>query len=444
MSGTLINLKLAIALIASGAISLVVAISPRVGKWEAIALGFSGTTSITSALYFGKTATSKQWELALDESINGVVLGSVSAIASLKIPQKSQKFSQQASRVVLKNLPEPLAGITQQVDSRELFQKFLKFPHNRIVGPTGSGKTFLLCALLTQWLKDNSDGIITICDINYGKPDRVTGEIFDWLSMPLAAIKYSESEISHALENEVQILTQRKEVCRQAAINKERAPKLQPRLFIVSELDGTAKSLNDGKGKRGEFSQKLLEILKQGNGYNMKLILEGQSLAVEESDLSEASRSQVAIAMLGADTYNAKKAGQFSTPNVDELVIKSSQLKSQKKRPCIIQLGDGLPQTIVVPDLSAQRRTQIEYCPDPNSPAGKWKTIRESIPDLEEKLTAITQQLASGELVAPQGSGGPVKAFVLPAMGLRSTDLSSEVWHKHGKLFWNQIKEKYQ
>lgn len=440
MSGTLINLKLAIALITSGTISLTVAMSPRVGKVEAIALGLSGTASIMKALYSGRTANSKEWENAIDSSINEVVLGGIGAIATLKIPQKSKRIA----KVALKNLPEPLSHVTKQVNSREVFQKFLKFPHNRIVGPTGSGKTFLLCALLVQWLQNNPDGIVTIADINYGKPDRTTGEVFDWLGMPLQAVKFNESDIFQTLENEVRVLSERKELCRLAAINKERVPKLQPRLFIVSEWDGTAKSLNNGKGKDGKFSQAALEIFKQGNGYNMKVIVEGQSLSVGESDLSQSSRSQTAIAMLGTDCYDTRRVAEFGTPNTDELITQSSQLKKQKKRPCIIQLGDGLPQTIAVTNLSAQRNTQIEYCPDPNSPAGRWKAIRENIPDLEEKLSAIAQQITNGELVASTGSGGPVKAFVLPVMGLKNADLSSELWHKYGKPFWNQIKEKYE
>jgi len=439
-SGNRTNLSASVALIGLGMITCAIALNPRINKSEAFLLAGSGVMAASVGIYSGKNATAKEWESTIDGLLVEFPREVFQGIARLKISKRSK----QITRIILKHLPEPLNQISEQMDGQELFRKFLQFPHNRIVGPTGSGKTFLLCALLVQWLQDNPDGIVTICDINYGKPDRTTGEIFDWLGMPLAAIRYSEAEIFQSLKSEVQTLSTRKELCRLAAISKQPAPKMQPRLFIVSELDGTAKFLNDDKGKRGDFSQGILEILKQGNGYNMKLILEGQSLAVEESDLSESSRSQVAIAMLGTDTYNAKKVGQFSTPNADELVAKSSQLKSQKKRPCIIQLGDGLPQVIAVPDLSAQRQTQIEYCPDPNSPAGKWKAIRESIPDLEEKLTAIAQQLNSGELIAPQGSGGPIKAFILPAMSLRPADLSSEVWHKYGKPFWNQIKEKVQ
>jgi hypothetical protein len=65
--------------------------------------------------------------------------------------------------------------------------------------------------------------------------------------------------------------------------------------LIVDELDVTADELG---GKDGEFIAGIRRLLKMGAGYGIKVLLCGQSLAVGETAISEALRSQMAIALV--------------------------------------------------------------------------------------------------------------------------------------------------
>lgn len=413
----------------------------------------------------------KDWEDATDSLVLSAFDGAINLSSSL-LKKLFGKPVRQARILLIQSLPERLQKAVIASAGNEVFRKFIKFPHNRIVGRTGAGKSFLVCHLLVCWIEENPQGILTICDINYGKPDRETGEIFDWLGLPYDCIRDSAIDIFEALLVEIAELNVRRWEARNAAIQKTQAPSWQPRLLLVDEIDSTNDDLADlsnedvneiiqrvneqylrpkfegklpdgvgipllNKSVKNPFMKYILQLMKQGNGYRMKFIGVGQSITTGESGFSQASKAQTAIAMLGTDTVQKNLVAQFNSSKTEELVAESSVILKAKSRPMIIQLGDGEPVTMRVPDLSASRRTRIQYV-DPV----KQQWLQLFTADKQQQLETLAMQLLSEQISAPPGSGGSVKGLVLPLLGLKNSDLTKPIWKQYGSPAWEAAKAK--
>lgn len=380
----------------------------------------------------------EDWEAATDALLDDVF----AAFGGLL-----SRSSGRVGKLILRSLP---ASLNARLDSLEassaLFERFLNSPHNRLVGRTNAGKTYLLSALLVTWLERYGEtGIVTICDRNFGKPENRDSddgsEAFDWLGLPVDCIRFRDEDISAALDAELDELEKRIEVARNCAIAKQRIPAFQPRLFVLDELDSTQKILNDGKGPKGEFSKRLQRLTDQANGYRMKVVLCGQKIAVEESGINLATLTSFATALLGTDTQSAKVVSYLVDDTADELAATCAKLINARKRPAIIQLeGEARPRAIAIPDLSEYRKTRIEYLPAIDPIEAQWREVFTE--EKRAELVGLAEQLRDGKIKAPRGSGGPVKAFILPALGLKPSDLTRPIWQDFGRPVWEQIKQK--
>jgi hypothetical protein len=126
-----------------------------------------------------------------------------------------------AKTIYLRTAPAPLKdAITQMAADRTWFKQFLKARHNWVTGKTGSGKTFLTLALIADWLQDNPDGTITICDLAYGKPDE-NGFINDWLGLPVDYIRMEPETIAATIQLELEELETRRKQGQEAAKNRK-------------------------------------------------------------------------------------------------------------------------------------------------------------------------------------------------------------------------------
>lgn len=370
--------------------------------------------------------SSQDYDQAIDLLLSGSVsLGQVitkEAWDQIQSIGKS-KTAKQIRVIAIRAFPSPIRSRFEQMEAAQqsqiVFEKFLKAPHNRLAGKTKAGKTFLLLKLLIDWLEANPNGVITICDINYGKPDRDTGEPFYWNGFPVECIRSNPAEILEASRAEVAELRQRVTDCREKGV---RLQDLQPRLFIVTELDSTQEDVDEVSPKPGEFISNVRQVAKQGNGYKLKLIFDGQSLATGESGISQATADQLCVALLGTSTTNATEVSKFHASNAVELRNTCNTILKAGKRPAIIQLNEGDPVAVIVPDLGYIRQVRFAAVREqPQDPIETWWQ-QTFTPELQLWLQEQAEGYVSGEIKTKRGSGGPLKEWILPKFGVTMTD----------------------
>jgi hypothetical protein len=137
-----------------------------------------------------------------------------------------------ARLVYLRTAPVPVKdAIAQLALEKTWFKRFLAAPHNWVVGETRAGKSYLVCKLLIVFFESNPDGVVTICDINYGKPTN-TGELSDWLGIPPTYIRSDFAEISAAFAAEVEELERRRQVCKECGYSRKASDRTFPASFI--------------------------------------------------------------------------------------------------------------------------------------------------------------------------------------------------------------------
>ncbi|NEO85515.1 MAG: hypothetical protein F6J87_14895 [Spirulina sp. SIO3F2] len=355
--------------------------------------------------------------------------GTITLAASIKSSDlPSAARTKQAKVFVLRHLPEPLKPLVKYEPRAEEFKRAIQSPHCWIVGSTNSGKSFASREIVAEWIRRNPDGIVQWCDINHGKPDRETGEIDRKMGLPRECIRCSLDDIRAAVVTEVDELTRRKETCQALAFGSGKAPYMQPRLLAIEELDSTTQSLNEGKGKNGPFSQNLRELLKQGHGYGITLLLIGQTLAVEETGISLATQDQLAKLMIGKNTINATQVKRFGG-NTDELMASCEQAIVDGKRPAIAQFGADPPIAITIPDLSHTRDYQIAY-------------IAARDPDQEWwDLVWTTEKEVWMREVVRASPKAMLKDVILPGFGI---DIRDSRYTRFIKPIYDQFKQEYQ
>lgn len=267
--------------------------------------------------------------------------------------------------------------VDEAVGDKTWFSRFLKAPHNWIVGKTGGGKTTLMGKLLAHELEAGQSAKqpleLTICDKNYGKPNPETGEINDWFGMPSEYVLSSLTAIEQFIQQQKDELDaeiaewERYARDRQTNPNAVR-PTFKRRVLIIEELDGTQKELQALFDKRqkiksdpSEFSfiDNLQFLLKEGRGYGWKIILVGQSLAVAQSGIVEATRTQLSIVMVGDNCELVREVQKFGAGDAAALVAKAAEIRKKGKRRAIAQLEGGEPVVRVIPDMSEMSRFRI-------------------------------------------------------------------------------------
>lgn len=255
----------------------------------------------------------------------------------------------------------------------EVFSKFLKAPHNWICGKTNSGKTFLLLRLVWDWLNANPGGELIICDRNYGKPDRETGEVFDWNGIDERVIYSADADILTVLLDQKLKLEQdiarfdeytrrRSRAMRDGLPFDEAQPERRKVLIVITEFNALTGATKTGaKAETSPVIEAVSPILDQGNGYRIKLIFDGQTIAVGRSGISESLRMQTSICMVGDNCTNVDEVSQLGTGSTKKLIQECAEIKSQGRRPCIIQIGEGLPIAAVVPHMPYLRNPEYRF-----------------------------------------------------------------------------------
>lgn len=295
----------------------------------------------------------------------------------------------------LRTAPAPVQDAIAQMDAdRNWFRKFLKARHNWVTGRTGAGKTFLVLALIVDWLEQNPDGIITICDLAYGKPDE-NGFVNDWLGLPVGYIRMEADEIVAAVAAERAEMEERRKEAQTAAREGKRRIKRRPsRLLVIDEWDVT---VEEQGGKDGEFYASVRTILKFGGGYGHKMLLSGQTIATGETAISEATRNQMAIAILGTNATKTDEVGKLKSESAP-LIDRARQVRRKGKRAAIVQLGDADPVTVIVPELGQvlNRRIVVET----DDPDQAWWNQAFTTAE-HENLRSLAGQYTRGEIASP-------------------------------------------
>jgi hypothetical protein len=303
--------------------------------------------------------------------------------------QRTSKF------LYLRTAPAPVQDMIAQLEAdRSWFRKFLKARHNWVTGRTGAGKTYLVLALIIDWLTTNPDGVITICDLAYGKPDE-DGWINDWLGVPVDYIRMEPDAIAAAVDAEREELeSRRKEGQTAAREGKRRIKRRSNRLLVIDEWDTT---VEEQGGKDGAFYADVRFMLKFGGGYGHKLLLSGQTIATGETAISEATRNQMAIAILGTNTTKTDEVGKLKSES-QPLIERSRKIRKQGKRAAIVQLGDADPVTVIVPDLRHVLNQRIVVETDDPDRAWWHEVFTASV---QQDLQTQAGQYARGEIASP-------------------------------------------
>lgn len=295
----------------------------------------------------------------------------------------------------LRTAPAPIQDAIAQLDAdRTWFRKFLNARHNWVTGRTGAGKTYLVLALIVDWLEANPDGIITICDLAYGKPDE-NGFVNDWLGLPVEYIRMESDEIVAAVAAERTEMEDRRKAAQAAArAGKRRIQRRPNRLLVIDEWDVT---VEEQGGKDGDFYASVRTILKFGGGYGHKILLSGQTIATGETAISEATRNQMAIAILGTNTTKTDEVGKLKSESAP-LIERARTVRRKGKRAAIVQLGDADPVTVIVPDLAPvlNRRIVVET----NDPDQAWWHATFTATE-QANLRSLAGQYARGEIASP-------------------------------------------
>ncbi len=295
----------------------------------------------------------------------------------------------------LRTAPAPMQDAIAQLEAdRSWFRKFLKARHNWVTGRTGAGKTYLVLALIVDWLEQNPDGIITVCDLAYGKPDE-NGFVNDWLGLPPSYIRMESDEIAAAVETErAEMEERRKEAQTAARQGKRRIQRRPNRLLVIDEWDVT---VEEQGGKDGDFYASVRTMLKFGGGYGHKILLSGQTIATGETAISEATRNQMAIAILGTNTTKTDEVGKLKAES-QPLMERARLIRRKGNRSGIVQLGDADPVTVIVPDLTQvlNRRIMVET-DDPNR--AWWHEVFTA--EVQAAMHQQAAQYARGEIASP-------------------------------------------
>ncbi len=225
------------------------------------------------------------------------------------------------------------------------FDRFLKSPHQWVVGKTHSGKTVLVSRLLRDFIAGNPEGQFVICDTDYGKRG------YNWGGLPLSYIRRSPEDIQDEVLSRLEDMEERAASDANAAANGKPNTKGWPKvLIIICEWNSLVTSLG---GSKGAFYGAVKELLIRGNGYGYQILLDGQTCATGETDISEAIRQQLSIAILGENATKPKEVGKLGATNTAELIADVAALKKRGHRAAIAEIaGEAQPVAVVVPDLS--------------------------------------------------------------------------------------------
>ena len=287
----------------------------------------------------------------LNKSISWTVWGIGQALDSLG--EWGEKGYSKSSQLVIQAIPPEIKSKFQSIKNNHAWvSDFLALPHQRITGGTGSGKTKLLGLVISQWLENNPSGQLFVADPNYGKPDD-DGYLNNWFGLDSKWIKQPDDEIDALIDYVHSKLDERIKACVDGAKNgfkklSDIQIDLTPICLICEEFDSIVERYKSDK--TSSRFEKLIEIIKQGRGYKIKLIPVGQSASVGEGGFSLATLENIAQLIICYPSIPESQLRYLGGAK-DELIEIAERLIKEGKRPAICTIK-GQSRVVTIPDLS--------------------------------------------------------------------------------------------
>lgn len=350
-----------------------------------------------------------------------------------------------AARVIHNRLlPAPIKQrVDDALENRDWTSKFMR-RNGIIVGLSRSGKTTLTKLLIISFVQENLDGFLRICDRNYGKPDPETGEINNWMGLPIEYIAYRDQDIWDAIDGFHEELDRRRNVGMRLMEAKHRGSldtevkKLEedavfkPALLLIEELPSL---MNCAKSKGKIFLEKqiaqITDILTQGLGYRMKLVFVTHTLAVGVIHIPLAVRDQIGICLIQDVAQDKSELKEIGFEEVGEVAGRVRDLR-KKHRVAAVQLGETSPGIRVIPDLSWVSNVSFTQ----SDPLADWWIkvgTEENIQWLRDRAT----RMAQGETgISPISSAN--KGEFRSRFGIKP-DNSDDRYSRKFKPFWENL-----
>jgi hypothetical protein len=323
----------------------------------------------------------------LNKSISWTVWGIGQALDSLG--EWGEKGYSKSSQLVIQAIPPEIKSKFQSIKNNHAWvSDFLALPHQRITGGTGSGKTKLLGLVISQWLENNPSGQLFVADPNYGKPDD-DGYLNNWFGLDSKWIKQPDDEIDALIDYVHSKLDERIKACVDGAKNgfkklSDIQIDLTPICLICEEFDSIVERYKSDK--TSSRFEKLIEIIKQGRGYKIKLIPVGQSASVGEGGFSLATLENIAQLIICYPSIPESQLRYLGGAK-DELIEIVERLIKEGKRPAICTIK-GQSRVVTIPDLSGFNVTFTNSNPvDPDDIW--WQEINTETFKLSLELRAV-------------------------------------------------------
>ena len=263
-----------------------------------------------------------------------------------------EKGYTKSSQLLIRAIPPEIKSKFQSIkDDSGWVSEFLSLPHQRLTGGTGSGKSKLLGLVISQWLERNPDGQLFIADPNLAKPDN-DGFLNNWFGLDQKWIKQPDDEIDALIDYVHTQLDERIKACVDGVKNgftklSEIQIDMTPICLICEEFDSIVERYKKDKSDRFE---KLIEIIKQGRGYKIKLIPVGQSASVGEGGFTLATLENIAQLIICYPSIPESQL-RYLGGEKTELIEIAEKLLKEGKRPAICTIK-GQSRVVVIPDLS--------------------------------------------------------------------------------------------
>lgn len=264
-----------------------------------------------------------------------------------------EKGYAKSSQLLIKAVPPNIKSKFQTIKGDSGWvTEFLSLPHQRLTGGTGSGKSKLLGLIISQWLENNPDGQLFIADPNYGKPDN-DGYLNNWFGLDNQWIKQPDDEIDALIDYVHSKLDERIKCCVEGAKNGAKKLSdlqidLTPICLICEEFDSIIERYKSDKNN--SRLDKLIEIIKQGRGYKIKLIPVGQSASVGEGGFTLATLENIAQLIICYPSIPESQLRYLAGEKTGLIEIAERLLKDGK-RPAICTIK-GQSRVVTIPDLS--------------------------------------------------------------------------------------------
>jgi len=287
----------------------------------------------------------------LSKSVSWTVWGIGQSLDSLG--DFGEKGYAKSSQLLIKAVPPNIKSKFQAIKNDSGWvSEFLSLPHQRLTGGTGSGKSKLLGLVISQWLESNPDGQLFIADPNYGKPDP-DGFLNNWFGLDNQWIKQPDDEIDALIDYVHSRLDERIKCCVEGAKNgatklSDLQIDLTPICLICEEFDSIIERYK--KDKNDSRLDKLIEIIKQGRGYKIKLIPVGQSASVGEGGFTLATLENIAQLIICYPSIPESQLRYLAGEKTGLIEIAERLLK-EGKRPAICTIK-GQSRVVTIPDLS--------------------------------------------------------------------------------------------